>query len=54
MKTTPKPIILKRSPIRDVQTIQPARHFKANIQMKETTTEKPKAARSHFQFLINE
>lgn len=47
-------MILKISPIIDVQTIQPARHFKANIQMKEIMTEKPKAARSHFQFLINE
>jgi hypothetical protein len=53
MKITPKPMILKISPRIEVQTIQPARHFKANIQMKEITTEKPKAAKSHFQFLIN-
>ena len=37
-------------PKMEVQTIQPAKHLRENIQMNDTTMENPNAAKSHFQF----
>jgi len=43
---------MRTIPMTEVQTISPAKHLSVNINMKETTTANPKAARSHCQFYI--